>query len=811
MEDANGDPPPAVAETFEDFAARLKSREGLQFDIPQPALHGYDDLQRSQQESLVDAFAYILTLAKILQRLHREASTEPFKAFLDTARMFAPDTRLPRPTPPFVLLHKRQHLTLAQFKAKINDVAFLTCCETWGPPGRARNLLSPACLLLFVWLGPTWGTPVLDFVYGMCTESSKFALAWSHCVAQLGDDHASLDVRCQGTNASAYRAKGTFSTPAQVMVHLAEKVVSILDRIAQGVFTAPTFLPVTHEDITNAIVRVTPADVAAAPAVQYKDLVQQHQVLSPLPTHSSLPAYEPNFSDETNAQWFRTAQYHFSPLTFPQEALEQGDASAECIWHQYACDVRHARSLCLNLSEAQVIRHLSMSFTRSAMHYQTAVEKAKTPNCTVIDWLDAIRDFFFTNGLFRHHIEQAWQTYKAGQAVDFNDFVHHIRTYFQLIFLDYHELSGDMSQQDFAWHLFEKMQYLMSQQCKSALGATLQMYIPHSDLLKQMHLHLSPAQAWSMHKATSAARAFVVWCIEQLHVAKASANAAQRYTSTSYTASAVVDYAAITHRPVANPRNPAFKRNRLETNNNNHTPTGAPNRPRLALAYSNGSGARSQNPRLVQNPQATPPSPDHDLRHLARDIDAAVRGRNPDQQQELARGLLRNTAFPEYLRSRCRRELEQDGAIGSLAYLYDRIAPVTDYRVPRTPLETLLYLFRSHFHKLPMCNVCPASLQDSARRHTALDCPTALQKLRALGVDVEEVRRATPAELTFFAHDPASGPPTAVSSGGSASYQPRHPGAKKRYDSPSHAKFSHRHGPPTTRSGPASQRKTNIR
>ena len=73
-------------------------------------------------------------------------------------------------------------------------------------------------------------------------------------------------------------------------------------------------------------------------------------------------------------------------------------------------------------------------------------------------------------------------------------------------FLDYRELSGDMSQQDFAWHLFEKMQYLMSQQCKSALGMTLQMYIPHSDLLKQMHLHLSPAHAWSTPKADTASQ-----------------------------------------------------------------------------------------------------------------------------------------------------------------------------------------------------------------------------------------------------------------------------------------------------------------
>ena len=63
------------AETYEAFAARLKSRERLQFDIPQPALIGFDDLKRSQQETLVDAFSYTLTLARILQRLHRGSPT----------------------------------------------------------------------------------------------------------------------------------------------------------------------------------------------------------------------------------------------------------------------------------------------------------------------------------------------------------------------------------------------------------------------------------------------------------------------------------------------------------------------------------------------------------------------------------------------------------------------------------------------------------------------------------------------------------------------------------------------------------------
>lgn len=62
----------------------------------------------------------------------------------------------------------------------------------------------------------------------------------------------------------------------------------------------------------------------------------------------------------------------------------------------------------MKLSEAQVIKHLSKGFSREAMHYHVATEKSMSPECTVHEWLDAIRDFFFTNGHFRMHIEGAW-------------------------------------------------------------------------------------------------------------------------------------------------------------------------------------------------------------------------------------------------------------------------------------------------------------------------------------------------------------------------------------------------------------------
>ena len=118
---------------------------------------------------------------------------------------------------------------------------------------------------------------------------------------------------------------------------------------------------------------------------------------------------------------------------------------------------------------------------------------------------------------------------------------------------------------------------------------------------------------------------------------------------------------------------------------------------------------------------------------------------------------MEDTCFPEHLTCHSQRELDLDGAPGSLAHLCGLIAPVSDYRLPSSPAQAVLFLLRSHMQRLPMCNVCPASLQDSARRHAALDCPTALGKFRGLGMNVGNLRRLAPEHMTIFAHDPASG------------------------------------------------------
>lgn len=805
--EGNEDPPMVPIElTYEAFTALVKSRDGQEFACPAAVLDGFDDLSLAEKQTVVDAVSFILTFSGVLRSILADAPAQAFEAFVEVARTFAPPTKVTAPMPPFTTLVRRQHLTSAQYKMSIAADNALVCTSPWGPPvGPIKNLMSPLCLLLYTWFGRTCANPILDFVFSMCSDPRAWVRVWTTNPAKYAaDSNAKLDVGQQPKEALSNRTRG-YGTQAKLVCHLASLALDSLEYLGEGIFMASTYLPVTTDDMQQCIVRVSPGDIASSIALQYTTLIRHDQVLTPLPTQSSLPKYEPNFVDETNAQWFRTAQYHFSSLKFPQEALERGDASAENVWHQYVCEVRHARSLCLNLSEAQVIRHLTMSFTRSAMHYQTSIEKAQTPNCTVTDWLDAIRDFFFTNGLFRHHIEQAWQTYKAGHASDFNDLVHHIRTYYQLIFLDYPKLSGDMTVQDFAWHLFEKMQYLMSHACKSSLGVTLQMYIPHSDLLKQMHLHLSQARGKSTDKASAAGVSFVIWCIEQLHVAKAAANAAQRYSSASYLPTPGVDYAALTNKPQLPDRQP-WKRPKLDKQPVlNPTVPG----PRISLANMSHNPGRDHNARSLQTPTAPAPplrKPDSPQKEL-RDI--CVCG-DEQRQQSYLEDHYQHPQMPQYMRDLLAYEQRHEGQPGSLAFLGRQLGRM-DYFIPATAIAVGLALLKSYrFHSKPQCWICPhvRGADPATRQHAAVHCPTVAQRLRDANIDFAPIAAAMDPNKAFYAHDPATRPSAAPQPGPRGTPGPN---PRKRCDSqPRHAS-QQPPGPPPPRSQAGPSHRSNIR
>ena len=72
--------------------------------------------------------------------------------------------------------------------------------------------------------------------------------------------------------------------------------------------------------------------------------------------------------------------------------------------------------------------------------------------------------------------------------------MHHIKTYYQMIFLDYAHLAGKSQLLDFVWILFSKFQHLMQPGCTTTVTNTLRMFFPLSNLFSIMQTALTPAQ-----------------------------------------------------------------------------------------------------------------------------------------------------------------------------------------------------------------------------------------------------------------------------------------------------------------------------
>ena len=227
----------------------------------------------------------------------------------------------------------------------------------------------------------------------------------------------------------------------------------------------------------------------------------------------------------------------------PTSSALRRDSLSELQWHTYVSQVLHARSQCMHLSEKQVIQHLTSASQQAAPHIAAAQECASNPYCTVRTWLDCIRDFYFTNGQFRHNIEVGWREYDATTASDFNDIIHHIRTYYRLIFLDYAHMQGELTRLHFAWILFSKMQELMNPTCTSNLSSILRSFFPLSDLLSKMSGQLKPARQQCMESANKIATEFISWSIQQLQEVKENANTARIYTPA--VSSRQIDYALL--------------------------------------------------------------------------------------------------------------------------------------------------------------------------------------------------------------------------------------------------------------------------
>lgn len=684
---------------------------------PDLQLIGFDTLQLPEREAIRVAISLLLTITRAFFEVTRRSSLEVLKSYGQASRtllqMLVPSTTDQSP-PPFEAVRRRSHLSGDQVREQLRAATATTCTANWGPPeGCVRDLLSVSAMAFYTWAGGPLAASVLDFVYAFSTDAAAWATVWLRCPV----DHAHLDFPALALRVTSQRARSTHSSPAAMVSQLASLAISAIEPIVRSMYTAATILPGNaSEYFEDQMFRATFAQVVAASAPQYAGIVRSNLVLSSLPNTSSLPQYTPNFADDSSATWFRSADYFFASIHFPLSDAVRGDASAERKWHHYVCEVLNNRVLCMKLSESQVIKHLSKGFTRESMHYQVATEKAMAPECTVREWLDAIRDFFFTNGQFRLHIEGAWSKYRAGKASSFNDLVHHIRIYYQLIFLDYADLPGKMTLQDFAWNLFDKMQHLMSPECTSELSSTVKMFMPLPDLLQKLTTHLENSHTWPIERANALATAFISWCVDKLNTAKETANTAKRFAAFSANHYQGVDFASTTS----------------STNPSRDVPSSAPPPKRgqrhITMAYNSthrpGPNRGQHTGNRGTSMQSTLPSSTNHGERLQGLRDAR---RLPFQQKQAwLEEAMTNPIVPQWIKDVYAFEVANVNAPCSIHALGAACRKGVPYYLPFTPVAVGMFLLEAAFvHRKRVCGFCPSSMNDSERFHRIKDCPTA--------------------------------------------------------------------------------------
>lgn len=135
----------------------------------------------------------------------------------------------------------------------------------------------------------------------------------------------------------ALRNNAHLRTPAHKLANLADKASATLTVLLKTLCLAAgecINIPAAEFFVAN-IVRPMFASVIAAVIPQLPATITPspaNRVTSELPTCSSLPSNSTIFSPNHNAQWFRSACYHFSNLRFPTstDIVARGDVLAEC-------------------------------------------------------------------------------------------------------------------------------------------------------------------------------------------------------------------------------------------------------------------------------------------------------------------------------------------------------------------------------------------------------------------------------------------------------------------------------------------------
>lgn len=710
--------------SWEAYWDQVSNSAGQDYSLTGSAIPGSGALTPAHHQNLHLTVVLCLTLANIFSRLVKDCLSPAFASLSDRARALALSAlQLDDAELCFRALPKIGHLTSAQYSAVLGNREDLRRCRIsrqWGPKDEPmRHLCCPAFLMFLVWVGAPIADPILDFVFAYALSNTSFVEPWLDCPTPYVHH---ISFKAIQDRLEALRNNDVHRTPANKLACLAEAASATSKVLLRTLYMAAgecVNIPATELFVDN-IAKPLFAGIIATAAPQLPattTALPTGQVISELPICSSLPGYSPNFTPDHNPQWFRSATYHFSSLRFPTDVVARGDASAERAWHEYACNVLRARVICMQLSEQQVISHISQDFQRSDPHFAISEDCRVQTGCTVLFWLSALREFFFTNKQFRHNIELAWQQYRVGHARDFNELIHHVRVYYQLIFLDYPTLPGKMTLHDFAWHLFEKMQHFLSGACRTELARTAQLCVPLSGVLEQMQLHLQDRIMVSTALEADPAHVFVTWCLKQLKLARETANKTRQYATIPDTRT-TIDYAHLTGRQA--PSAPAS----TGPTSNNNTDRGRRGRPTALI--NSGRPTNSS----VQTPSATTSSDTDPLtrRNLPADIRESIgrKGRplTETQLREIARRLV------PWMSTLLLHELDHPGAgdtLHGLARAYSD-ARKPSYRLATTPLAFCQYLLKSHLiYTRPLCSICPHGDGTTDRRHTVADCPEARQ------------------------------------------------------------------------------------
>ena len=607
-------------------------------------------------------------------------------------------------------------------------------------------------LALCAMLGKTLALPILELAFAFCDNEIEWANACLACPVKTA--HLPLMLTAKARERKD-RTKPT--TPASAVHSLCIVATPVLQKTAAALLSAlHSFTNMSAQIVfLDSVFHVSLEDIVQSAAPQYRrdqtDDVISKTTLASVPTTPSLPDYTPNFTRDDRIQWIRTAEHKFKNVIFPAKAIVRGDVNSEILFHQYCRQVLHNRTLCMELSEHQVIEHLLLEFRQYDTQFTIAHAKFQEPDCTVRAWLDSIRSAFFTSGQFRLNIEHAWHNYKAGSAKDFNDLLQHVHTYYQLIFLDYASLPGKMALHDFAWHLFDKISHLIDDG-HSLVAHVLRKYFPHTELIQQMNTKLEFSNTASTHQQDHPAQQFLNWCLRQLQIAKASANTAQRLHARAQSHAETTADFVNPQQPRSTP--PIPTRSRATEQNvyrgvdmqaragrsappvmqalSSMQPYAASPPPRAGYGTRQGPAPRQYTARVGNRSPAPSTQPGRGprrrpLRQLAdpwcsipnlREIFSDL-PQDPQRRLALARRLTDAGHTPQLQRI-LRRELELVDHPSTL----HRLMQANGQRyTPNTPADAVLYYLKSYYlHREPACCACFGSL--AARKHLAVDCPT---------------------------------------------------------------------------------------